>query len=1333
MHRIWVPLIGDVRTIIIDEAHAMRYSIHLGANKMYYDLRDMYWWPGMEKDIATHEIVDRLTKSAYFLATQEDYKMEKLSRLYIDEIVARHRVPVSIISDRDGRFTSRFWRMLKKALGTRLIMSTAYHPQTDGQVLYERKCRSLVIWDEIGDDRLIGPELVQETSDKVVLIKERLKAAIDPQKSYADNSQPTSTMRNTVGRGKEPVSQDRGGFASDTALQRKKEAYSRGWETEKGVCPHAQTATASAPTRGILKHSQKANTAEAGIRNRDRKRRNQAGCMMAYLSYGYVKKKNPFIPGIRYFDFLKTRMPSHIKTYDGSKDSEDHLKIFQAAAKTERRAMPTWCHMFNPTLTGNARDGESTEDFVRRYKLESRDVKGAPKCMRIFGFMHGITNPELIERLHDKIPKTVDEMMGATTSFLRGEVAASNNDRKKSFPPWRQQEGNQKQHFRKGNFWNQQRPERKHDRFTLLIKIPKEIFALEKEKFKSPSPMPTPVEKLNHAKFCEFHGEVNHNTDECMHLKKQIKEMLKAGKLSHLIKELKQNNGKEQLKTAKKGETPRKEKPLAILMEGIEGPMIIEAEIRCHCIHRMYANGGSASEILYEHCFNRLCLEIKNQLMPAITPLIGFSVPSTAHEMLKIPVEGGIITLKSIMLVPLECVMVSGPEGSLSVTKPMVEERIKVTINLEHPKQTIMIGSTLIKEGRNRLCNLLQRNLDIFAWRPADMTDVPRYITKHRLNMREGCSPVRQKKRGQAVDRIQLEDVCRLQRFKQSVSKRRLSAARNRLEGVDNRPPMLEKDMYDSWKSQMKLYMMNRKHGRMILKYVENGPLIWPSIEENGVTRPKKYSELSATEAIQADYDVKATNIILQGLPPESQQYSHTQSSTPFSITYPSNDFHSSVHHNVYTLSSSIPQVEYPPLVNQQPNFSQPDSGLIVPVFQKESQYNQFREDTLLWLLVHQEHTHQEQVETIPGNKGLLSTTTAIREDPRIAEAQTTQNIITHNAAYQADDLDAYDSDCNEINTTKVALMVNLSHYGSDDLAKAHNQDNVTHNMINQVVQVMLLFKESNIVNQSETEITSDSNIIPYSQYSVEIDNLKQILSEHLKEKESLKHTVTLLKNDFQKEESRNIDREIALEKHIKELNNIVFKINQSAQTIHMLTKPQFFYDHTTKQALDPMMSEKKVNTKPLDYAVLNQLSQDFETRFVLQTELSTEQVFYSQNSVNSEEPNPSTRPTQIEVKCSHWQYKFLLPVKIVATARRLEMPLPEVCTAIEEKKKKLTVTFITEDMQKKKNDVKARTTLLLSLLDEHQLKFSKYKTAKELWAAILKTFGGNEATKKRK
>nr|GEZ85269.1 hypothetical protein [Tanacetum cinerariifolium] len=89
------------------------------------------------------------------------------------------------------------------------------------------------------------------------------------------------------------------------------------------------------------------------------------------------------------------------------------------------------------------------------------------------------------------------------------------------------------------------------------------------------------------------------------------------------------------------------------------------------------------------------------------------------------------------------------------------------------------------------------------------------------------------------------------------------------LSGADNRPPILEKDMYDSWKSRMELYMLNRQHGRMILEFIENGPLLLPTVEDDGVTRLKKYSELSAAEAIQADCDIKATNIILQGLPPE--------------------------------------------------------------------------------------------------------------------------------------------------------------------------------------------------------------------------------------------------------------------------------------------------------------------------------------------------------------------------------------------------------------------------------------------------------------------------------
>ncbi|GJU23877.1 reverse transcriptase domain-containing protein [Tanacetum coccineum] len=113
--------------------------------------------------------------------------IKRFASLYINEIVARHGVPLSIISNRDSRFTSQFWQSLHKALGTRLDMSTAYHPQIDGQTLYGRKCRTPIAWAELGERKLIGPEIVQETTNKIVQIKERLKATRDHQKSYADN------------------------------------------------------------------------------------------------------------------------------------------------------------------------------------------------------------------------------------------------------------------------------------------------------------------------------------------------------------------------------------------------------------------------------------------------------------------------------------------------------------------------------------------------------------------------------------------------------------------------------------------------------------------------------------------------------------------------------------------------------------------------------------------------------------------------------------------------------------------------------------------------------------------------------------------------------------------------------------------------------------------------------------------------------------------------------------------------------------------------------------------------------------------------------------------
>ncbi|GKF39563.1 hypothetical protein Tco_0119624 [Tanacetum coccineum] len=127
--------------------------------------------------------------------------------------------------------------------------------------------------------------------------------------------------------------------------------------------------------------------------------------------------------------------------------------------------------------------------------------------------------------------------------------------------------------------------------------------------------------------------------------------------------------------------------------------------------------------------------------------------PSTAHGMLKFPVAGGTVTLRSSRIIPLECAMVSGPGVPQLVINQVTEEKIQVAIHPEYPEQTVAIGSTLTEEGRKELYGLLRHNLDIFAWKLADMTGIPRHIAEHRLNIRERCLPVRQKKRGQAPER----------------------------------------------------------------------------------------------------------------------------------------------------------------------------------------------------------------------------------------------------------------------------------------------------------------------------------------------------------------------------------------------------------------------------------------------------------------------------------------------------------------------------------------------------------------------------------------------------
>ncbi|GKB26477.1 hypothetical protein Tco_0865878 [Tanacetum coccineum] len=526
------------------------------------------------------------------------------------------------------------------------------------------------------------------------------------------------------------------------------------------------------------------------------------------------------------------------------------------------------------------------------------------------------------------------------------------------------------------------------------------------------------------------------------------------------------------------------------------------------------------------------------------------------------------------------------------------------------------------------------------------------------------------------------------------------------LSGGDNRPPMLEKDLYDSGKSRMQLYMQNREHGRMILESVEHGPLIWPKIEENGVIRTKKYEELSATKKIQADYDLKATNIILQGLPSDvyslvnhhrvakdlwervqllMQGTSLTKQekgiNTKFLNSLPPEwskfvmdvkfvrDLHIT---NFDQLHTYLQQQElYAKEVRIMRERNQ-DPLALCPKPKRKRDATWFRDKVLL-------------VEAQGSGKVLNEEDLAFLVDPVVSEGPDTQTVITHNAAYQADDLDAYDSDCDEISTAKAVLMANLSSYGSDVLSEVPHSDNTHNDMLNQSVQEMPYSEQTHLVNYPENEITSDINIIPYSQYLLETQNtavqginssaqqdamilsvfeqlsnqeknaqfvdfekeinyLKQILFEQSKEKELLTKTFNVFKNESKEKEAKNIDTEIALEKKVKELDNIVslgfqnpFYLKKAQQIRPMLYDGSVITKETnvisiadSKETLmlqeesrskilfkqsDPMVFEKKVNTKPINYAELNRLSKDFSKRFVPQQELYDEQAFWLQTS----------------------------------------------------------------------------------------------------------------------
>ncbi|GJT38691.1 reverse transcriptase domain-containing protein [Tanacetum coccineum] len=398
------------------------------------------------------------------------------------------------------------------------------------------------------------------------------------------------------------------------------------------------------------------------------------------------------------------KMPSHISSYDGKGDPNNFLHLFEGAIRMQKWLMPVACHMFTYTLKDSARiwwnsqkagsildyedlkakfrshfsqqkkftkthlavhnikqrEGESTRAFITRYTDDTLQILGLHEEQRISGFVHGLRTRSLVEHLSTDLPSTYKGLMEKTYTWVEAREVATNgasSDRRDSFER------------SKKSSWDNNRGQKNKDRFSpyrgpnhgllpSLSKSPKEILATEKaaRSFEPPPKMFGSKRSRDMSKYCHFHEDYGHDTNDCRHLRTQIQEAVNSGQLSHLVKGIKKER-------TKSSDTPRgeskKDKGTApaeapILMVSREAhiakslaqentdyggkeiifppvakvnnaPVIIEAKIFGRKVGRVYMDSESSCEIIYEHCFEKLNPTIKSTKVDLKTPLVGFS------------------------------------------------------------------------------------------------------------------------------------------------------------------------------------------------------------------------------------------------------------------------------------------------------------------------------------------------------------------------------------------------------------------------------------------------------------------------------------------------------------------------------------------------------------------------------------------------------------------------------------------------------------------------------------------------------------------------------------
>ncbi|GJT12409.1 reverse transcriptase domain-containing protein [Tanacetum coccineum] len=399
------------------------------------------------------------------------------------------------------------------------------------------------------------------------------------------------------------------------------------------------------------------------------------------------------------------------------------------------------------------REGESTRAFITRYTDDTLQILGLHEEQRISVFVHGLRIRSFVEHLSTNLPSTYKGLMEKTYTWV--EVREKNKDR---FSPYRGPN---------------------HGLLPSLSKSSKKVLAMEKaaRSFESPPKMFGSKRSQDMSKYCHFHEDYVHDTNDCRHLRTQIQEAVNSGQLSHLMKGIKKertnSSNTSRGKSKKDKGTAPAEAPILMVSreahiakslaqentnyEGKEiifppvpkvnnAPVIIDAKIFGRKVGRVYMDSGSSCEIIYEHCFEKLNPTIKATKVDLKTPLVGFS--GERSWSIDETDEGTKRARK---------ILATNEEGVLSC----VNAEEKIIVNDKYPDQTVTIGKQLPKHFKKELQNLLKSNADVFAWTRTNMIGIPRTImvegkpfnTEHKLNEYSHVKPIKRNKRGLGPDR----------------------------------------------------------------------------------------------------------------------------------------------------------------------------------------------------------------------------------------------------------------------------------------------------------------------------------------------------------------------------------------------------------------------------------------------------------------------------------------------------------------------------------------------------------------------------------------------------